>query len=76
VRQVQVQTDDGVKPKTVQIGIANDTNTEIVSGLDEGDVVVLPSTAARAGLPGQRPGGATTGFPLGAPAGGARPGGF
>jgi hypothetical protein len=41
----------------VQTGVANDTMTEIVSGLNEGDVVVLATTTTaqpRAGGPGLR----------------------
>src|SRR5581483_2600340 len=73
-RQVQVQTPNGIEARTVQIGISNDTNTEVVSGLEEGDVVVLPTTAARAAVPGARPGGA--GITTFGPGPVARPGGF
>src|SRR5262249_29699246 len=59
-RVVQVLAADGTtETHTVQVGLTNDTSTEIVSGLDAGDKVVLPSTTARASVPGA---GAQTGF--------------
>jgi hypothetical protein len=71
-RQVQVQTENGPETRVVEIGMANDTNTAVLSGLEEGDVVLLPATAARAGLPGQRPGNATFVSPLGGGSAGPR----
>jgi hypothetical protein len=62
---VQVQTANGPEARIVEIGLANDTNTAVLSGLEEGDTVLLPVTAVRAGLPGQRPGTNTTFGPIG-----------
>ena len=50
-RGVQVLKDGEVVDTVVQFGIANDTVTEVVSGLADGDVVVIPQ--ARAGASGQ-----------------------
>jgi len=50
--QVRVVTPNGVDTRTIQVGLANDQNTEVISGLEEGDEVVLPTTAARAAVPG------------------------
>jgi hypothetical protein len=61
-RNLQVLTDRGVETRTVRIGMANDQNTEIVSGLDEGDQVVLPTTTARASVPGASSAGASNPF--------------
>lgn len=47
---------DGETVDTVaQFGLSNDTSTEVVSGVAEGDVVVIPQ--ARTGTATQRPGG-------------------
>lgn len=46
--------------QTVQIGLADDSNTEIVSGLKEGDVIVVKTMAATSATPAsnqQSPGG-------------------
>ncbi|MBI5876899.1 MAG: efflux RND transporter periplasmic adaptor subunit [Chloroflexi bacterium] len=60
-RQVQVQSAVGLPvPTTVTIGLQNDTNAEVLSGLREGDVVVIASTTTRP----------TTGGFGGAPGGG------
>jgi hypothetical protein len=50
--QVNVVTPDGVEARTIRVGLANDQNTEVVAGLEEGDEVVLPTTTARASVPG------------------------
>jgi HlyD family secretion protein len=50
--QVNVVTPDGVQARTIRVGLANDQNTEVVAGLEEGDEVVLPTTTARASVPG------------------------
>ncbi len=50
-RGIQVLRDGQAADTEVVFGIASDTVTEIVSGLEEGDLVVLP--AARASAPGQ-----------------------
>ena len=59
--------------RTVQVGLSNDTLTEIVSGLQAGDKVVIPATgtaAVSAGVGGV----ALGGLAGGPPAGGPRPG--
>ena len=43
---VQVLNNGRPEKRTVKIGIANDTDTEIVSGLNDGDVVVTQTLAA------------------------------
>ena len=59
-RGVQVLKDGEVVDTAVQFGLSNDTVTEVVSGLAEGDTVVIPQ--ARAAASGNRqqqgPGGA------------------
>jgi len=47
-RYVQVLKDGEAVDADVTFGIANDTVTEVVSGLSEGDLVVLPQTRATA----------------------------
>jgi multidrug efflux pump subunit AcrA (membrane-fusion protein) len=37
---VQVIRDDTIETRMVQVGLDSDTNTEIVSGLKEGEMVV------------------------------------
>ncbi|MBI5879357.1 MAG: efflux RND transporter periplasmic adaptor subunit [Chloroflexi bacterium] len=63
-RVVQLQTPVGVAQTPVTIGLAGDTQTEIVSGIKEGDVVVITSTTSSSstnrtggvGVPGMGPG--------------------
>ena len=44
---VEVQKDDGsTETVVVQTGLSDGTNTEITSGLEEGQTVILPSRAA------------------------------
>jgi multidrug efflux pump subunit AcrA (membrane-fusion protein) len=44
---VEVQKDDGSTEKVaVQTGLSDGTNTEITSGLDEGQTVIVPSRTA------------------------------
>jgi HlyD family secretion protein len=71
----------------VEVGINNEDNIEIVSGLKEGDLVILPtvmsagskSNTQQGGIPGLTgsviPGGGGGGFPGGGGGGGGRPGG-
>lgn len=70
-RSVQVVTAQGTEPRRVEVGVANDQMTEITAGLVEGEEVAIPTTAARASVPGARPPGGT----FVAPVGGPRPGG-
>lgn len=63
VRSVQVLKDGEAQDAQVTFGIANDTVTEVVSGLSEGDLVVIPQRTTTA-TASQRPGG------FGAPGGG------
>jgi HlyD family secretion protein len=70
-QQVEVVSGSGTQMKTVQVGISNDQQTEIVDGLADGDVVVVPGT----GTAPVRTGG---GFGGGIPGGGGpavKPGG-
>jgi multidrug efflux pump subunit AcrA (membrane-fusion protein) len=53
-RVVQVSTPNGVESRKVQVGMANDQVTEITDGLQEGDEVIIPTTATRAAIPGAR----------------------
>jgi HlyD family secretion protein len=69
-RTVRVVTPDGVETRTVQIGLANDQSTEIISGLNEGETVVIPTTTARASVPGGTNLTGSGGAGFGAPAGG------
>jgi len=80
-RQRRTQTNsyyDGAVPKVVEIGINNDEFIEIVSGLNEGDIVILPQLASTAGtsanqlrstFQGGIPGGMPSGMPGGMPGG-------
>ncbi len=65
-RTVKLVTPSGPQSQTVTVGIANDQYSEVLSGLREGDEVVLPATAARAAVPGAG---------VGAPGGARAPGG-
>lgn len=70
-RFVDVQTPSTeTQRKKVEVGMANDEATEITSGVNEGDAVIIPQTAARASVPG---GAGAAG--LGAIGGGRPPGG-
>jgi len=47
VQYVQVVTDANISsPQQVEIGISNDTHTEVISGLSEGDKVVTQTTGS------------------------------
>ncbi len=79
-RFVQVMMPTGAAQRQVQVGMANDQLTEITDGLAEGDEVVIPTTTARAAVPGanagQRPGQGNFSAPVVIPGGGAaRPAG-
>jgi len=68
----------GKKRVEVQVGINNDDYIEIVSGLNEGDIVYVSAAASRStnmnmGMPGGMPGG---GMPGGMPGGGMPGGGM
>ncbi len=57
-RYVQVMKDGQTVDADATFGISNDTVTEVLTGLEEGDVVVLPQPrAATSGQPGFGPGG-------------------
>ena len=69
-KTVDVQTAQGkTESRTVQVGLANDSQTEIVSGLTAGERVVLPTTAARSFTMGPGGGGGGGGPPGGGPPG-------
>ena len=58
---MQVLKDGEVVDTAVQFGLSNDTVTEVVSGLAEGDTVVIPqarAAASGANRQQQGPGGA------------------
>ncbi|MBI2774217.1 MAG: HlyD family efflux transporter periplasmic adaptor subunit [Chloroflexi bacterium] len=67
VRTLQVMRDGKVEDARVTFGIANDTVTEVLTGLSEGDLVVLPQprTGATTTTTQQRPGAGGTNFQLG-----------
>ena len=70
ISTVTVRTDGVDTPTVVQTGLEGNSRTEIVSGLAEGDVVVIP-TAANSGTGFTFPGGGSPlggGFPRGGPA--------
>ncbi|MGP9692433.1 MULTISPECIES: efflux RND transporter periplasmic adaptor subunit [unclassified Psychrobacter] len=55
---VRVLNDDGtVEPRTVEVGIDNRVNAQILSGLEEGEQVIIGEASAKA--PGNRGGGGT-----------------
>lgn len=60
-KTVEVVTGGKTQTRTVQTGSANDQMTEITSGLQEGELVVIPSTTIRSSM--------TTGGGMGGPAG-------
>lgn len=72
-RFVDVITPTGTQRKKIEVGMANDQFTEIISGLAEGETVVIPQTTARANIPG---GGAIVGGGPGGPGGGGLGGTF
>ena len=63
VQTVTGKDDTAPKNQTVEIGTANDTYTEITSGLNEGDTVVTASTTSTAAKPSTTS--STRGFMLG-----------
>ncbi|HEX2924599.1 MAG TPA: HlyD family efflux transporter periplasmic adaptor subunit, partial [Chloroflexota bacterium] len=46
-RVVDVMVGEKTETRTVQVGMSNDQSTQIVSGLQDGDVVVIPVTTTR-----------------------------
>ncbi len=64
MRQMAAFAQSGVRMVTVEVGIHNEDFIEIVSGLNEGDEVVLPQAVASSGSNNQMPGGVMT-FPGG-----------
>ena len=60
-RGVQVLKDGAIVETPAQFGISNDTVTEVVSGLQEGDTIVIPQ--ARASASGANQGGTRIGVP-------------
>jgi len=57
----------GTVPAQITVGLANDTQTEVLSGVNEGDLVAISGTAARTPQIGGGPGGG--GFGPGGPRG-------
>jgi HlyD family secretion protein len=77
---VDLQAEDGtVSRVTVTTGLAGDSNTEITSGLEEGQTVVVPGASPTGGTStgetGQPPGFGEGGLPDGDFGGGGGPGG-
>lgn len=76
-RVVTLQLPDGTtETRPIQVGISNDQFTEVVSGLQEGDVVIIPgaSTTQRTNVPGVPGAGGAGAFGGGGfPGGGAIP---
>lgn len=66
---------DGYKNIQVQVGINDETNIEIISGLKEGDVVLIPVTSSQTTNQQQMPGGAMPGGGGMPGSGGGMPGG-
>ncbi|MCJ7490657.1 MAG: biotin/lipoyl-binding protein [Dehalococcoidia bacterium] len=53
-KYVTVQKDDGSKEKvTVETGLSDDSNTEITSGLEEGQTVIIPGATSTSSSSGQ-----------------------
>ncbi len=46
ISTVKVLKDGQISQETVEVGISDNTNTEIISGLNEGEVVVVSTTSA------------------------------
>jgi multidrug efflux pump subunit AcrA (membrane-fusion protein) len=69
---VQVVSPDGtIEPRSIQIGISDSQNTEVTSGLSEGEQVVIPqTTTTTTSTTSQQRGGFAIGIPFG---GGGRP---
>ena len=61
-RVVQVVTSNGTESRSVQVGLSNDSYTEITSGLSDGETVAVSgtTTTARASVPGANTSGATS----------------
>ncbi|MBI2940539.1 MAG: efflux RND transporter periplasmic adaptor subunit [Chloroflexi bacterium] len=67
-RVVTVKNGDQTEDRVVQVGLTNDQFSEIVSGLSEGDLVVIPTTTTRTPSPGGPGlGGPGLGVPVGGP---------
>jgi HlyD family secretion protein len=68
---VQVVSSDGTtEPRSIQIGISDSQNTEVTSGLSEGEQVVIPQTTTTTTSTTSQRGGFGIGIPFG---GGGRP---
>jgi multidrug efflux pump subunit AcrA (membrane-fusion protein) len=65
VSTVTVRRDGTDRVTVVQLGIAGDTRTEVVSGVQEGDVLVLPTTTGGGSGGFTFPGGGVPGGGLG-----------
>ncbi|MDR3589301.1 MAG: efflux RND transporter periplasmic adaptor subunit [Negativicutes bacterium] len=56
-KTVQVMVDGKPQTAVVQLGLSDDEKTEVLSGIKEGDQVVLPAAKAAAGAQTQQPAG-------------------
>ncbi len=77
---VEVQKEDGSTERVVvETGLSDSTNTEITSGLEEGQTVIIPTVTATTSGQSQQTQGGETGptfdFEGGPPGGGSAPGG-
>ncbi|MBR5157620.1 MAG: HlyD family efflux transporter periplasmic adaptor subunit [Clostridia bacterium] len=76
LERMQAEAPDGFEAVMVVIGLSDDTNVEIISGLSEGDVVKLSDVTAASttqngmGMMGGMPGGMAGGMPPAGMAGG------
>jgi len=72
---VEIQNEDGsTERQVVETGLSDDTNTEITSGLEEGQTVIIPSVAATTTSGQSQPAQGGGGFFGGPPGGGGMPG--
>ncbi len=75
-KTVQVMVNGAAETRTIKVGLADDTRTEVLEGLSEGDQVIVESTARAPSTSTQGAGGALRGAGGIAVPGGAAPGGF
>ncbi|SHI54304.1 HlyD family efflux transporter periplasmic adaptor subunit [Lutispora thermophila] len=66
----------GTVPKTVEIGINNDQYIEIVNGLNEGDIIILPQLSSTSNTSNNQTRGGFGGGMTGGMPGGGTPGGM
>jgi multidrug efflux pump subunit AcrA (membrane-fusion protein) len=73
-RVVEIQNEDGsTERQVVETGLSDDTNTEITSGLEEGQTVIIPSVTAASSTSSQATPATRGGIFFGGPGGDGRP---